>query len=90
MFTEEHTNKLWKGKMINHISNVNIWLKMNKLKLNEIKTNLMQINTNSESVLDINSQGIEKVDTIKYLGFVLNKKQKFNEHVEYICKKNIP
>ena len=31
---------------------------------------------------------IEKVNSIKYLGFIIDKGLKFNDHMEFICKKN--
>ena len=54
---------------------------MNKLKLNENKTKLMQINMNNELVYKINNQVIETVNKIKYLGFIIDKKLKLNEHI---------
>ena len=60
---------------------------MNKLKLNENKTNLMQINMNNELVFKINNQIIETLYQIKYLGFIIDIKLKVNEHFEYICIK---
>lgn len=87
IFTEGHTDKLCQDNMIHDINNVNKWLKMNKLKLNENKTKLMEINMNNESVFKINNEVIEKVNEIKYLGFIIDKQLKFKEHMEYICKK---
>ena len=57
----------------------NEWLKMNKLKLNENKTKLMQININNELVFKINNQVIETVNQINYLGFIIDKKLILNE-----------
>ena len=42
---------------------------MNKLKLNEYKTKIIEIKVNS---------GIEKVEPIKYLGFVIDKNLNLN------------
>ena len=69
------------------IDNVNTWLKMNKLKLNENKTKIMHINTNTDLDFEINNKIIEKVESIKYLGFQIDKNMNFNEHIELICKK---
>ena len=30
---------------------------------------------------------IEKVNSIKYLGFIIDKQLEFNDHMEFICKK---
>ena len=44
---------------------------MNKLKL--------EINLNSEEIFKINDTLIEKVECIKYLGFIIDKKLNFNK-----------
>ena len=31
---------------------------------------------------------IEKIEYIKYLGFLIDKKFNFNEQIDYLCKKN--
>lgn len=68
-----HTEEQCKDNIINDINNVSRWLKMNKLYLNKTKTKIKQINMNSESVIEINNQIIEKVDGIKCLHFVIDK-----------------
>lgn len=87
IFTEGHNDEECRDKMISDLDNINEWLKMNKLKLNEKKTKIMEINMTSEINIDLNGETIEKVDHIKYLGFIIDKKLNFNEHIEYICKK---
>ena len=37
-----------------NIDNVNTWLKINKLELNESKTKVMEIKTNSDIIFEIN------------------------------------
>ena len=69
------------------MDNINKWLKINKLKLNEKKTKLMEINTQSNSSFGINNVVIEKINSIKYLGFVIDGDLKLKEHLEYICRK---
>ena len=59
---------------------------MNKLKLNENKTKIMKINLNSEEILKINDTVIEKVEYIKYFGFIIDKNFKCNEQIDYLCK----
>ena len=76
-----------KRELENEIKNVNNWLKMNKLKLNEEKTKMMVINSNSEINIEINGKLIENVKIIKYLGVIIDKNLNFNEHIEYVCKK---
>ena len=82
IFTEEDTDRQYYDNMTEDINNVNEWIKMNKLKLNENKTKLMQINMNNELVFKLNIQVIETVTQIKYLGFIIDKKLKLNEHIE--------
>ena len=38
-------------------------------------------------IFKINNVIIEKVSSIKYLGFIIDKELKFNDHMEFICKK---
>lgn len=63
-----------------------------KLKLNTKKTKAMIISNKKFIDLDninirIHAEKIELVDTIKYLGVVIDKKLKFDENIDYICKK---
>jgi hypothetical protein len=67
------------------------WLNYNKLKLNMDKTKFMvitnkRINKNDIS-LQIADQKIERVDKMKYLGVILDAGLKFDDHVDFICKK---
>lgn len=87
LYAEGNDEKECRTKLMRDIEQLNIWLKMNKLKLNEQKTKLMEINMNSESTFNINGKLIEKVSNIKYLGFIIDSEMKFNDHVEYMCKK---
>ena len=38
-------------------------------------------------IFKINNVIIEKVKSIKYLGFIIDKELKFDDHMEFICKK---
>ena len=58
-----------------------------KLKLNENKTKLMEINMQSNSSFGINNVVIQKVNSIQYLGFIIDTDLKLKEHLEYICGK---
>ena len=60
---------------------------MNKLKLNENKTKIMDINMYTIDIFKINDWVLDKVEHINYLGFIIHKKLKMNEHIEYMCKK---
>lgn len=87
IYNEANTEEECLENLQKDIKNVNIWLKMNKLKLNENKTKIMEINMTSNMTIEINNKIIEKVESIKYLGFVIDKNLKFKEHIDYICKK---
>ena len=54
--------------------------------MNENKTKLMEINMQSNSSFRINNVVIEKVNSIKYLGFIIDRDLKLKEHLEYICR----
>ena len=63
------------------MDNINKWLKINKWKLNENKTKLIEINIQSNSSFGINNIVIEKFNSIKYLGFIIDK------DLKCICRK---
>lgn len=87
IYAKGDTEEQCTDKLTHDMNNINNWLKMNKLKLNESKTKIMEINMNCNVIFKINNETIEKVKQIKYLGFVIDKELKFKQHVEYICKK---
>lgn len=87
IFTESETDEQCEENVKHDINKINTWLKMNKLKLNEDKTKIMKINMNSNTTFEINNNKIERVKSIKYLGFIIDEKLNFNEHMEYTCKK---
>ena len=70
--------------LLHDINNINYWLKMKKLKLNDSKTKLLQIYTNNNLLIKINNETIEKVDRIKYLAFIIHKDLKLREQIDYI------
>ena len=59
------------------IDNVNTWLKINKLKLNESKTKIMEIKTNSDIIFEI------KIKQIKYLVFIIENKLNLKSHIDF-------
>lgn len=87
IFTEGESDEQCHETLMRDLENINKWLKMNKLKLNESKTKIMALNTNSVSVYKINNVTIERVKQIKYLGFIIDEHLNFKEHIDYICKK---
>jgi exonuclease III len=77
---------------------VSIWLKANKVKLNVSKTKCLiiakssyQLNNQKTEMeaLPIHIEGeiIECVESIKYLGVIIDNLLKFDEHAEYVMKK---
>lgn len=87
IFAEADTEQKCHENLNFDMENINTWLKMNKLKLNESKTKLMEINMNSNIEFKINDKIIEKVKNIKYLGFIIDSDLKFKDHIDYICRK---
>lgn len=71
------------------------WLNQHKLKLNcskckalIISTNgkLLKIDVNANPVV-LNNEPIEIVQQMKYLGVIVDNNLKFNQHVNFVCKK---
>lgn len=87
IYAEGDTDEQCRENLMHDINKINSWLKMNRLKLNENKTKLLEVNMDSESIIKINNEEIEKVNKIKYLGFIIDKDLKLKEHIDYICKK---
>ena len=65
---------------------INEWLKMNKLKLNESKTKVIEINVNSDRVFEINDR--ENRKSWEYLGFIIVKKLGKNWLENWFLEKN--
>lgn len=87
IFTESDSIEQCYNNLNQEMEKINTWLNMNKLKLNENKTKIMEVNASSNLIFKINDKLIEKVDRMKYLGFIIDKDLKFNTHLDYICKK---
>lgn len=79
------------SKMQMALNNLYTWLCGNRLKLNINKTKYMIItrrNFNDLNVeLKINNESIQRVDSIKYLGIIIDNKLKFEEHIKYTVAK---
>ncbi|KAK9876686.1 hypothetical protein WA026_014065 [Henosepilachna vigintioctopunctata] len=84
-------------KLQEDIDRLVIWLNSNKLKLNVQKTKAMILGKRNitEKILGdldrinlkINNDKIEIIETIKYLGIIVDSKLKFENHREYVCRK---
>ena len=71
------------------------WLASNKLKLNVKKTKCMLLGKETKHQewmsagysVEIENEQIDLVNTMKYLGIVVDRKLNFSDHVDYMCKK---
>ena len=76
------------------LTNIICWLRVNYLSLNIDKTKLMLIGTHqrlapvSDFTVQCNGSVLERVEKYKYLGVVLDQHLSWQEHVEYIGKKD--
>ena len=73
------------------LDKVNTWLASNKLTLN-IKKSKFMVFTNKKKhyhdiLLKINGNPLERCTSYKYLGIVMDDKLKWDDHIDYICKK---
>jgi hypothetical protein len=79
-------------KMQEDLNELSKWLKFNKLKLNVAKTKYMIItsrrrNPSNSTTLSIDSEQIEEVKNLKYLGVQIDNKLDFKEHLNLVVKK---
>lgn len=80
--------------MNTELQNIFKWLCCNDLCINVDKSKYMLIGSNdkiatidSKLCIKINSNKIERVNEIKYLGVILDQNLKFNSHADYVMKK---
>jgi hypothetical protein len=93
MIYVEHGDIKEAAKIMNEeLQKVTRWLYINKLKLNVDKTKYMIITNkknNSQDSIDIQIEDakIQCVESIKYLGVMLDNKMNFKNNADYVCKK---
>lgn len=79
------------AEMNRNFQKLNDWLAVNKLKLNVTKTKWMAINNRNETLDDVSlhMEGVdlENVNSMKYLGVIIDNKLNMKDHVKYIGKK---
>ena len=95
----DDTNLFSSGKEIktletninSELSDISIWLKVNKLSLNVKKTHYMiSPNTKKDSLsvkLSIDGELINEVDRIKFLGILIENKLTWKQHIAYVSAK---
>ena len=69
---------------------LNDWLKLNKLSLNETKTTFMMFYSQQREVsiikINMNNTDLEPVTDFNFLGIIINKHVKWNNHINKISK----
>ena len=80
--------------LINRVNNklyvIDLWLRKNKLSLNYSKTSFIIFNKQPNKTCDyefklkINNNLIKRVNSIKYLGVLIDSKLSWSEHVDYL------
>ncbi len=77
-------------RMSRDLKRIEDWLKANKLKVNEQKTKVMQLQSGRTSDvvnLTMNGVALETVNSIKYLGILIDNKVNLKENIQLVCKK---
>ena len=89
ILSDSHINSL-----INRVNNelyiIDLWLRKNKLSLNYSKTSFIIFNKQPNKTCDyefklkINNNLIKRVNSIKYLGVLIDSKLSWSEHLNYL------
>ena len=82
------------NSLINRVKNklyiIDLWLRKNKLSLNYSKTSFIIFNKQPNKTCDyefelkIKNNFIKRVNSIKYLGVLIDSKLSWSEHVDYL------
>ena len=96
----DDTNLIYNGTTYNNLkiiieddlSKISDWFRANKLALNESKTKLMIFHTQLNKPPDdfqiiLNNVELERVDSTKFLGVLIQENLQWNTHINYICNK---
>lgn len=76
--------------MNSELTNFNVWLNINKLKLNAKKTKFMVLGHKKIEKVDqlkIGEAVIDRVKVIKYLGCMIDEQLNFKQNCDYVCRK---
>ena len=80
-------------KLLNsELEKLSIWLKSNKLTLNVQKTYYMvfhrsRIKTDTHAVITMDNVCLQRTDSFKYLGVIINHKLNWIQHIDYVKNK---
>ena len=75
------------------LNHINAWINLNKLSLNVSKTNYMILSSArknydaSNSVLHFGGQIIQRVESTKFLGVIIDDSLTWKLHIDHICSK---
>ena len=96
----DDTNAIYKGKSYTELKKIidkdllkmSDWFKKNKLALNELKTKFIIFHKRHKKPpcsfsINLNGVDLERVDTIKILGVMINENLDWSAHTHYICNK---
>ena len=83
------------GLLNTELEKVFIWLKANKLSLNVKKTYYMvfhrsRIKTDTHAVITMDKVCLQRTDSFKYFGVIIDHKLNWTQHIAYVKKKKIP
>ena len=73
------------------INEIDEWYNNNRLKINADKTNVILISSHAKHVrkeLNVNLRGtkLKQVDSVRYLGLIIDSKLRWDNHVKHLCK----
>lgn len=85
-----------KNMAIDIFQKIYCWCVCNKMTINTDKTNFVLFHTKNKPVpknfqlLETDAMPIARVNSIKYLGVVLDEKLNWHEHIKYVCNSILP
>ena len=83
--------KTMESNINNELTEISLWLKVNKLSLNIIKTHYMVFSKKktqrNELRLQIDGEAINEVYKTKFLGVIIDNKLNWKDHISNICGK---